>query len=136
MLLCTGYDYKFPFLEQELLTPDPKIVHPLAFQCLHVFEPTLCFIGLPWRVLPFLQFELQSKFICSIWTHKSTISGKLTTYELIKQLYRDFEDAYLIRKLKRTHKHYLGPAQWDYNRQLLKYSGLYNHQEEKKIDLI
>ena len=56
-----GYRYSFPFLTPaDLICTDDNHVAPLYK---HVFSiaaaPTLAFIGVPWRCLRYIQFELQ-----------------------------------------------------------------------------
>ncbi|CAB4279603.1 unnamed protein product [Prunus armeniaca] len=68
ILHCTGYKYHFPFLETNgIVTVDDNRVGPLYK---HVFPPALApslsFVGLPWKVVPFPQFELQSKWIAGL----------------------------------------------------------------------
>ncbi|TVU31749.1 hypothetical protein EJB05_23447, partial [Eragrostis curvula] len=65
---CTGYLYEFPFLgDDSTITVVDNCVDPL-FK--HVFPPEvapqLSFIGLPFRVIPFPLFELQSKWVAGV----------------------------------------------------------------------
>ncbi|KAK4557932.1 hypothetical protein RGQ29_007605 [Quercus rubra] len=68
ILHCTGYKYHFPFLETNgIVNVDDNRVGPLYK---HVFPPALApclsFVGLPWKVVPFPMFELQSKWIAGV----------------------------------------------------------------------
>ena len=73
VMYCTGYDYSFPFLQpggasgSGFVSVQDNRVGPL-YQ--HVFPPaaapTLSFIGLPWKVVPFPQFELQARWIARV----------------------------------------------------------------------
>lgn len=82
VMYCTGYDYSFPFLPQGqgsasrgsgcssgdvCVSVQDNRVGPL-YQ--HVFPPaaapTLSFVGLPWKVVPFPQFELQARWIARV----------------------------------------------------------------------
>lgn len=75
VMYCTGYHYAFPFLEGTAAvgTSDNR-VGPL-YQ--HVFPPalapTLAFIGLPWKVLPFPQMELQSKWVARVLSGRAAL---------------------------------------------------------------
>ncbi|ANM58707.1 flavin containing monooxygenase FMO GS-OX-like protein [Arabidopsis thaliana] len=65
---CTGYKYYFPFLDTKgEVTVEDNRVGPLYK---HVFPPALSpglsFIGLPWQVIPFPMFELQSKWVAAV----------------------------------------------------------------------
>lgn len=63
---CTGYRYSCPFLRgaEAFLSVGPAFVGSLYE---HVFPPavapTLSFVGLPWKVVPFPLCELQSKWV-------------------------------------------------------------------------
>jgi hypothetical protein len=87
VMYCTGYDYSFPFLQQGeasassggnssdcsgsggggFVSVQDNRVGPL-YQ--HIFPPaavpTLSFVGLPWKVVPFPQFELQARWIARV----------------------------------------------------------------------
>ncbi|XP_049933272.1 flavin-containing monooxygenase FMO GS-OX-like 5 isoform X2 [Nymphaea colorata] len=68
ILHCTGYKYYFPFLDTNVIvTVDDNRVGPLYK---HIFPPSLApslsFIGIPWKVVPFPLFELQSKWVAGI----------------------------------------------------------------------
>ena len=72
LLLCTGYDYAFPFLDDpELVTLEAKWVHPLWLDVVCVRAPGLAFIGLPFQVVPFPLMELQSRLFAQL------LSGRL-----------------------------------------------------------
>ncbi|AEE34088.1 Flavin-containing monooxygenase family protein [Arabidopsis thaliana] len=65
---CTGYKYYFPFLDTKgEVTVEDNRVGPLYK---HVFPPALSpglsFIGLPWQVILFPMFELQSKWVAAV----------------------------------------------------------------------
>ncbi|CAM9225821.1 unnamed protein product [Phaeothamnion confervicola] len=67
VVLCTGFDYDFPFLEAEnggdggLVRAADRRVAPLYLQLFHAAYPTLSFVGLPHSVVPFPLFELQAR---------------------------------------------------------------------------
>lgn len=73
LLLCTGYDYTFPFLPPGLVTVEPKWVHPLWLDMLCIEAPRLSFIGLPFQVVPFPLMELQSRLFAQL------LSGRIPT---------------------------------------------------------
>eukprot|EP00850_Spirogloea_muscicola_P006626 SM000031S11635 [mRNA] locus=s31:903983:905475:- [translate_table: standard] len=68
ILHCTGYLYSLPFLDvhgavevaDNCVTPVYQHVFPPSF------APTLSFVGLPWKVVPFLLCEMQSKWIAMV----------------------------------------------------------------------
>jgi len=69
VMYATGYLYRFPFLEgseeaKQIVDIDDNRVGPLYKHILPPkFSPTLAFIGLLWKVVPFPQFQLQSRWI-------------------------------------------------------------------------
>nr|XP_043607025.1 flavin-containing monooxygenase FMO GS-OX-like 4 isoform X2 [Erigeron canadensis] len=74
ILHCTGYKYHFRFLDTEgIVSVDDNRVGPLYK---HVFPPSLApwlsFVGLPWKIIPFPQFELQCEWISGI------LSGRIS----------------------------------------------------------
>lgn len=73
LVLCTGYDYAFGFLPPDLVTVEPKWVHPLWLDMLCIEAPRLAFIGLPFQVVPFVLMELQSRMFAQL------LSGRVPT---------------------------------------------------------
>jgi Flavin-binding monooxygenase-like len=84
VIMCTGYDYSFPFLESACssssssssrnsdtkldLSWSDKHVQPLYQQIFHAQRIDLSFIGLPHSVVPFPLFELQAKLVAAVYT--------------------------------------------------------------------
>lgn len=60
-MYCTGYHYDFPFLSDAIIVDD-NWVKPLYQQLLHIHHPTLAFIGIPLRVIPFPLFQMQARW--------------------------------------------------------------------------
>jgi len=60
LVFCTGYLYRFPFLDAGLVGVDDNWVSPLYQDLLHADHPTLAFIGIPFKVVPFPLFEVQA----------------------------------------------------------------------------
>ncbi|KAI9676397.1 MAG: hypothetical protein M1817_000554 [Caeruleum heppii] len=72
ILFCTGYLYSFPFLN----SLRPKLVSNGA-RTQHVYKqifyshcPTLAFIGLPQKVIPFPLSECQSAVVARVWANR------------------------------------------------------------------
>ena len=60
-----GYAYSFPFLKPaSLVCTNDNHVSPLYKHVFAVAAPTLAFIGLPWKALRNVQFELQARPRC------------------------------------------------------------------------
>ncbi|KAI5017926.1 hypothetical protein ZWY2020_042814 [Hordeum vulgare] len=86
---CTGYLYDFPFLgDDSTITVDDNCVDPLYK---HVFPievaPDLSFIGLPWKVIPFPLFELQSKWVAGILSGRIKLPTKDEMMEDVMAMY-------------------------------------------------
>eukprot|EP00746_Dinoflagellata_sp_MGD_P016225 gnl/MRDRNA2_/MRDRNA2_136504_c0_seq1.p1 gnl/MRDRNA2_/MRDRNA2_136504_c0~~gnl/MRDRNA2_/MRDRNA2_136504_c0_seq1.p1 ORF type:complete len:480 (+),score=61.95 gnl/MRDRNA2_/MRDRNA2_136504_c0_seq1:52-1491(+) len=83
LILATGYQYRFPFLDaQEIgidFGPDQRYVSPLYMHVVHSKRPSLCFMGVPLHVpAPIPLFEAEARFIAARWcydgTHEEDIS--------------------------------------------------------------
>ncbi|KAI5467418.1 hypothetical protein BGZ63DRAFT_344097 [Mariannaea sp. PMI_226] len=71
VIFCTGFHYSYPFLK----TLDPPIVVPNGSHAAHLWEhilyaadPTLAFLSVPQRIVPFPISEAQSALIGRIWS--------------------------------------------------------------------
>ncbi|XP_077235943.1 flavin-containing monooxygenase FMO GS-OX-like 3 isoform X2 [Tasmannia lanceolata] len=95
ILHCTGYKYHFPFLKtDDIVTVDDNHVGPLYK---HIFPPSLgpwlSFIGVPWKVIPFPQFELQSKWVACVLSGRIALPSQEEMMEDVKSFYRQLEAA-------------------------------------------
>ncbi len=68
LVYCTGYHYQYPFLSPKLLSIEDNWVQPLYRDVLHIEHPTLAFIGIPFRVIPFPLFEMQARWFTQLLT--------------------------------------------------------------------
>ncbi|KAF3783522.1 hypothetical protein EJ110_NYTH32333 [Nymphaea thermarum] len=89
------YKYYFPFLETNgVVTVDDNRVGPLYK---HVFPPSLApslsFIGIPWKILPFPMFELQCKWVAGILSEKILLPTELEMMEDVEAFYSQIQDA-------------------------------------------
>ncbi|XP_054274709.1 senecionine N-oxygenase-like isoform X2 [Macrosteles quadrilineatus] len=64
ILICTGYNYSFPFLSPEcgITVVDGRYVEPLYNHLININHPTMAFIGIPFRTFIFPMFHQQVKF--------------------------------------------------------------------------
>jgi hypothetical protein len=77
----------------------------------------LSFIGLPWKVVPFPQFEAQARWIAKALSGASMLPDRGTMASLASKAERkDFEDDVLDR-----HAHRMGDTQFAYNKRLYEY---------------
>nr|GEW72966.1 flavin-containing monooxygenase FMO GS-OX-like 4 [Tanacetum cinerariifolium] len=113
ILHCTGYKYYFPFLDTEgIVTVDDNRVGPLYK---HVFPPALApwlsFVGVPWKVVPFPQFEFQSQWIAG------TLSGRISLPSP-DEMTKDVEAFYTYLQpsgIPKRYTHNMDGIQFDYN---------------------
>ncbi|KAF8089545.1 hypothetical protein N665_0502s0012 [Sinapis alba] len=90
ILYCTGYCYKFPFLESKgRVEVDDNRVGPL-FE--HTFPPALSpylsFVGIPRKVIGFPLFESQGKWIAKVLSGKTSLPSYDEMMQSIFELYR------------------------------------------------
>eukprot|EP00793_Prasinoderma_coloniale_P001785 PRCOL_00003591-RA len=116
VLMCTGYTYAFPFLEgANAVAVEDNRVGPLYE---HMFTPalgaSLSFIGLPWRVVPFPQFELQAKRIAAALSGRAPLPAGSEMAAHAAAEYARLDDAGVPQR----HTHMLGAAQFEYNDRL------------------
>ena len=121
---CTGYSYSFPWLEMEASKEGGSLGGdsiPELYR--HVFlpeyAPDLSFVGIPFKVAPFPQFELQAAWVARC------LSGRAALPSETEMRRRASEELELQRErfaLPR-HTHQLGGLQWDYNDALAAESG-------------
>lgn len=115
VIYATGYKYAFPFLRdgdlRQLIGQDSRTVHPV-YQ--HVFPacvaPSLAFIGLPWEVVPFPLFEMQSKWIARVFSGRAQLPS-MDAMLLDAERYAAERQA---SGFPRRHLHRMGPLQWEY----------------------
>lgn len=98
ILHCTGYKYSFPFLggdDDELagaISVDDNRVGPLYK---HVFPPILAphisFIGLPFRTIPFLVFQLQSKWVAGVLSGRLELPSQEAMMRDVEAFYSEME---------------------------------------------
>jgi Flavin-binding monooxygenase-like len=118
VMYATGYVYRFPFLEQqgissEIVEIDDNRVGPLYKHVIPPkFAPTLAFIGLPWKVVPFPQFQLQSRWIARCLSGKVEVPTPKEMLEDVERYYQWMEDEKL--PVRYTHRAQ-GELQKSYN---------------------
>ncbi|XP_057811038.1 flavin-containing monooxygenase FMO GS-OX-like 4 [Salvia miltiorrhiza] len=121
ILHCTGYKFYFPFLEtNNAVTVEDNRVGPL-YQ--HVFPPTLApwlsFVGLPWKVVPFPLFELQSKWIAGVLSGRITLESTEEMRADVEAFYSSLEAACIPKR----YTHQMGESQFEYDDWLAAKSG-------------
>jgi hypothetical protein len=62
IVFCTGYKYNFDFLKNvpALNQSNENFLYPIYKHIFYAHDPSLLFIGLPYRIIPFALFECQA----------------------------------------------------------------------------
>ena len=126
VIFCTGYDYSFPFINQQSrmeLQSTNRRVTPLYEQLWHARYPHIAFVGLPHSIVPFPMFELQAEACLGVWqsrglpslTERLAVAASVATSGGEGKVQGRIEDT-----------HYLGDAQWDYFTRLAQYAQLHD----------
>jgi thioredoxin reductase len=131
IVVCTGYLYSYPFLNIDpAVVTDGKRVHNLAYQCLYAPRPSLAFIGIPWKIVPFPLFEVQAKFVAYCWRGYKRPNGEQDHRPNAEEL----KEEVAILKNGGRDVHCLASQQWPYQNLLaLWYHG--EKTEQWRIDL-
>lgn len=113
ILHCTGYKYSFPFLDtKNIVTVDDNRVGPLYK---HVFPPSLApwlsFVGLPWKIAPFPQFELQSIWIAGILSGRISLPSKDEMTKDVEAFYASLQASGIPKR----YTHNMTGYQFEYN---------------------
>ncbi|KAI1343700.1 putative flavin dependent monooxygenase [Xylariaceae sp. FL0016] len=80
VVFCTGYFYSFPFLQPSpsspvtvtvtVPAPDGSHARRLYQHLLYLDDPTLAFLGIPQRVVPFPLAEAQACYLARLWSDR------------------------------------------------------------------
>lgn len=113
ILHCTGYKHHFPFLDTNgIVTVDDNRVGPLYK---HVFPPSLApwlsFVGLPYKIVPFPQFELQSKWIAGILSGRISLPSPDEMTKDIEAFYSSLQTSGVPKR----YTHNMAGYQFEYN---------------------
>ncbi|KAK9148066.1 hypothetical protein Scep_006823 [Stephania cephalantha] len=113
ILHCTGYKYHFPFLEaNNIVTVDDNCVGPLYQHVLPpALAPSLSFIGLIWRVIPFPLLELQSKWVAGVLSGRIALPSQEDMMSSVCALYARLKDA----GVPKHYTHHIGDYQFEYS---------------------
>jgi len=107
---CTGYEYEFPFLNNGIISVKDNWVHPLYLDLISARHHRLAFIGLPFLVIPFPLFEMQSRWFARALSGEMELPDQEKIDQEIKKSHRNFaRDG-----VPQHHYHRLGDAQTDY----------------------
>lgn len=121
ILLCTGYEIKIPFLDDNcgIQVRNNRVIH-LYKHIFAVKNPTLSFIGLCFHVCPFPLFSLQAQFVTAVLSGVKTLPFE---EEMLADEEREFKEK-LCSGSQEKYAHSLGERQWTYNRTIAHLAGI------------
>lgn len=115
VMYATGYKYHFPFAQNVDGVP---IVDDNRLCALykHVFPPLLApylsFVGIPWKVVPFPQFQLQARWIGSCLNGSCKLPSSEEMLQEIEQWYQELDQ----QGINKRYTHRMDPdSQGEYN---------------------
>lgn len=79
ILFATGYYYSFPFLsslESKLISTGERVQH-LYKHLFYIDDPTIAFIGLPSKIIPFRTDEGQGAVVARVWAGRLELPSAL-----------------------------------------------------------
>ncbi|XP_037426923.1 flavin-containing monooxygenase FMO GS-OX-like 4 isoform X1 [Triticum dicoccoides] len=132
---CTGYKYNFPFLGDDdggdsVITVDDNRVDPLYK---HVFPPRLAprisFVGLPFKAIPFLVFQLQSSWVAGVLSGRIELPSPEEMMQDVAAFYTDME----ARGRPKRFTHDLGAGTFEYEDWLVERCGLESIEEWRRV---
>ncbi|EEA21409.1 monooxygenase [Talaromyces marneffei ATCC 18224] len=102
VIFCTGYHYSFPFLGplRQSLNPDGSHVRHLYQHLFYIDNPTLAFVALPKRVVPFPISEAQSAYIARVWANRVQLPTKAGMHEWEADLIASCQELSRIHEMK------------------------------------
>lgn len=115
LIFATGYQYSLPFLRASddtagVFVEAGRQVKGLYEQLFAVDDPTICFVGLPFSVVPFPLFYVQCQLAAAVFQQRVALPDLPSR----QAWYRANE----AKNLGDSRYHYLGENQWDYLRRL------------------
>ena len=90
ILFATGYHYSFPFLSSLTppLSPTGARVENLYQHIFYIPSPSLAFIGLPSKIVPFRTFESQAALIARVWAGRLSLPPEKEMWEWEREVVR------------------------------------------------
>ena len=115
IILCTGFDYEFPFLTPECgIQVTSNRVHPLYKHIVNIVHPSMAFIGLNFIVVPPVCCFVQAQYYLSVLLG----IAKLPSQEEMKEEEEEVFRIQVEKGIKERHTHLLGDDQWSYYNEL------------------
>ena len=111
IIMCNGYDFDFPFLDDSCgVSINNRMIHPLYKHVFNSVNPSMAFIGVNITVIPFPYFDLQARWVFSVWTGVSKLPSAEEMVAICDQDWEKLE----VAGTPRRYAHRLASVQWDY----------------------
>jgi hypothetical protein len=114
IILCTGYKFNFDFLridEKDLASKQNK-VSPLYHHLFYARDPSLSFIGLPWKVIPFILMQMQARWVSQVLSSNHPDVTLPSTEEMLEHV-REVDE--IKKEEDPKYYHMFGDYQFEYN---------------------
>ena len=95
VMYATGYLYHFPFFDEspvECRIEDNRVENLYQHVFLPHMAPSLSFIGIPWKVVPFPLFELQARWIGNLLSGVISLPSEQAMRDDIEKTYKALGD--------------------------------------------
>lgn len=102
VVFCTGYHYSFPFLrglEPSIVVPDGSHAANLWEHILYTEDPTLAFLSVPQRIVPFPVSEAQSGVIARMWADRLPAPPRTEMENWVQRLREEKGDSKALHNL-------------------------------------
>lgn len=110
LVLCTGYHYRFPFLDGVETRVRNNRVRNLYRQLVDIDRPSLAFIGLSFRIVPFPFFQRQARWFARLLGGRFALPPRSARRKALAAQLRQNRH----RGIAERHFHRLGDDQIDY----------------------
>ena len=111
IIMCNGYDFDFPFLDNGCgVSVSNRSIYPLYKHVFNAINPSMAFIGVNITVLPFPYFDLQVRWVFSVWAGFTKLPS---AEEMVAQCDQDWAKQETAGTPTR-YMHRLANMQWDY----------------------
>ena len=115
IIMCNGYDFDFPFLDDDCgVSISNRTIYPLYKHVFNAINPSMAFIGVNITVLPFPYFDLQARWVFSVWAGSTKLPS---AEEMMAHCDQEWAKQEAAGTLKR-YMHRLASIQWDYYREV------------------
>jgi hypothetical protein len=143
IIFCSGYDYQFPFINQDSnldlsAIPGERCIKPLFEQLWHAQYPSIAFVGLQHSVVPFPFFELQAEAIVSQMMKGGVHNSSAWRLPSVEQRLKAAEDQAQSGGPKSPGRiqdtHFLGSHQWAECTKYARFAGVYDDSLMKYVE--